>query len=100
MGGAVGRIQKSMKDGKLITNDQLLKGACRLGDTHAVRELYDLGLNLKVPFEGDEGGYTPAWYASYYGHASVLELLDELGVDLSEPCDRAVRFSWPFLLLA
>jgi ankyrin repeat protein len=88
MGGAVGRIKKSIKDGKLITNDQLLKGACRLGDVHAVRELYDLGLDLGIPFEGE--GYTPAWYASYYGHAEVLTLLDELGIDLAAPCDRAV----------
>ncbi len=83
---AVKRVRQSMKDGKLITNEQLLRGACRMGDSHAVKELYDLGLDLNVPFPE---GYTPAWYAAYYGHSELLTTLDELGVDLGAPCDRA-----------
>ena len=82
-----GGLSKNVKEGKVITNEMLLMGSCRIGDSHSVEELHNLGkVDVNKPFDT---GYTPSFYAAFHGRANVIRALHECGADLSAPCDRA-----------
>jgi hypothetical protein len=62
-----------------------LRGALRLDNEPWIHQLIKKGVNLK---HVDDHGYTPAFYASFYGHPHLVRLLHNEGVDLTMPCDR------------